>query len=336
MSQLQVAVVGAGSIAQRHLQVLTAHPGCEVVLLCDLDPVTRAETAKRFGIPEQVDTTKAVVQRDDIDAVFVLVSVTAMATVAAEFLQAGLPTFLEKPPGLYSTDTAWLVELAERWGVTAMVGLNRRFYASHLAVQQRLVHHTPLATVTVEAHEDLARIPGRWRSKRGSKIPAAVLRRWAIANGIHALDLLRFFGGEVDEVYSAVQARFEQGFPDAHTAVLRFADGTHGRALMDWMAPGSHRFELRGVGMRATSEPGFGATVLAQRGEAEVRLEPDADDLKFKPGFWKQDSAFLESVRQGAMPQFPAATLADAQRTMVLIEQICQLPDRRSVRAPDA
>lgn len=336
MSQLRVAVIGAGNIAQRHLQVLTAHPGCAVVLLCDLDPVTRAETAKRFEIPEQVETTNAVVRRDDVDAVFVPVSVTAMAAVATAFLQAGLPTFLEKPPGLYSADTALLAELAERRGAIAMVGLNRRYYASHLAVQQRLARHMPLATVTVEAHEDLARLPGRWRARRGSEIPAVVLRRWAVANGIHALDLLRFFGGEVAEVHSPVQARFEQEFPDAHTAVVRFANGTHGRALMDWMAPGNHRFELRGVGVRATSQPGFGTTMLAQRGEAEVRLEPDADDHAFKPGFWKQDSAFLAGVRQGAVPQSPAATLSDAHRTMVLIEQISQLPDRQSVRTPDA
>lgn len=335
MSQLRVAVIGAGNIARQHLQVLTAHPDCQVVLLCELDPVTRAETANRFGIPEQVDAAKAVVQRDDIDAVFVLVSVTAMAAVATEFLRAGLPTFLEKPPGLYSTDTARLAELAERRGVMAMVGLNRRFYASHLEVRQRLLHLGPLATVTVEAHEDLARLPEKWKATRGSEIPVVVLRRWAIANGIHALDLLRFFGGEVAEVHSPVQARFEQGFPDAHTAIMRFASGAQGRALMDWMAPGSHRFELRGVGVRATSQPGFGTTMLVQRGEAEVRLEPDADDQTFKPGFWKQDSSFLESVRRGEMPQFPAPTLADAHRTMVLIEQICQLPDRASPGAPD-
>lgn len=336
MSELRVAVVGAGNIAQQHLRVLTAQSDCRIVLLCDLNPITRAETANRFGIAEHVDATKAVVQRDDIDAVFVLVSVTAVATVATTFLQAGLPTFLEKPPGLYSTETAQLAELAERRGTIAMVGLNRRFYASHLAVQQRLAQHGPLATVTVEAHEDLASLPERWKAMRGSAIPVAVLRRWAIANGIHALDLLRFFGGDVIEVYPTAHARFEQDFPDAHTAVVRFANGAHGRALIDWMAPGSHRFELRGVGMRATSQPGFGATMLAQRGEMEVSLEPDADDRQFKPGFWKQISAFLESVRSGSSPSFPAASLADAHRTMVLIEQICQLPDRESGITLDA
>jgi predicted dehydrogenase len=328
MSQLRVAVVGAGNIAQQHLKVLTSHPECRVVLLCDLDPISRTETAKRFGIPEHFDGTKAVVRRDDIDAVFVLVSVTAVAAVATEFLMAGMPTFLEKPPGLYSTDTERLAEIAHRQGSIAMVGLNRRFYASHLALEQRLRAQSPLATITVEAHEDLVPLAARWRATRGSEVPEAVFRRWAIANGIHALDLLRFFGGEVTEIHSHVHARFEQDFPDAHTAVLRFANGAHGRALIDWMAPGEHRFDLRGVGVRATSQPGFGVTTLAQRGEEESSLEPDVDDLRFKPGFWKQDSAFLNTVREGRGPQFPAASLADAHRTMVLIEQICHLPDR--------
>jgi predicted dehydrogenase len=283
-----------------------------------------------------LDSTAAVVRRDDIDAVFVLVSVTAVAAVAAEFLKAGLPTFLEKPPGLYSADTAQLAELAQRQGAIAMVGLNRRFYASHLALQQRLEPYKPLATVTVEAHEDMALLPVRWAATRRREIPEVVLRRWAIANGIHALDLLRFFGGEVAEVHSPLHGEYEQDFPDAHTAVLRFANGTHGRALIDWMAPGHHRFDLRGVGIRATSQPGFGVTTLAQRGEEDVLLEPDADDLTFKPGFWKQDSAFLDTVRQGRAPQFPAASLADAHRSMVLIEQICHLPDRECAVAHGA
>lgn len=330
MSELRVAVIGAGNIAQQHLQVLTARSDCRVVLLCDRDPAIRLKTANRFSIPEHVDSSAAVVQRDDIDAVFVLVSVTAVAAVAKTFLEVGLPAFLEKPPGLYSTDTAELAELAEQRGTIAMVGLNRRFYSSHLAVQQRLAIHGPLTTITIEAHEDLAGLPERWEARRGSRIPAPVLRRWAIANGIHALDLLRFFGGDVVEINPSIHERFEQDFPDAHTAVLRFANGAHGRALIDWMAPGSHRFELRGVGVRATSQPGFGATTLSQRGEADVRLEPDADDREFKPGFWKQASAFLQAVRLTKPPQFPAASLADAHQTMVLIEQICRLQERET------
>ncbi|MGH2350998.1 MAG: Gfo/Idh/MocA family protein, partial [Chloroflexota bacterium] len=235
MSRLRVAVVGAGNIAQQHLPVLTAHPDCEVALLCDSDPATLAATAARFAVPDQVTDVRAVLGRDDLDAVFVLVSVLQVAEVAGACIAAGLPTFLEKPPGICSADTERLAELQQRRGTIAVVGLNRRFYASHLAARERLLAQGPVVTVTVDAHEDLTRVSR-------AKFPPLVLRRWAYANGIHALDLLRFFGGEVSEIESD-RAQVENAFPDSFTARLRFAGGARGRAAVDWLAPGQHRFE---------------------------------------------------------------------------------------------
>ncbi|MDQ3702421.1 MAG: Gfo/Idh/MocA family oxidoreductase, partial [Chloroflexota bacterium] len=158
MTPVRVAVVGAGNIAQQHLPVLTAHPDCEVVLLCDTDEAMLAESAYRFAIPGRVTDLRAVLGRDDVDAVFVLVSVLRVAEVAGTFIAAGLPTFLEKPPGICSADTARLVELQQQRRTMATVGLNRRFYSSHLAAREQLLAHGPIVSVTVDAHEDLARI----------------------------------------------------------------------------------------------------------------------------------------------------------------------------------
>jgi hypothetical protein len=55
-------------------------------------------------------------------------------------------------------------------------------------------------------------------------------------------------------------------------------------------------------------------------------LEPDADDRRFKAGFWKQDGAFLAGVRAGRQPPFPSPSLADAHATMVLLDRLCGLP----------
>ena len=318
MPRVRIAVIGAGNIAQQHLPVLTNHPDCEVAVLCDLDQATLAATAQRFGIADQTASVDAVLRRDDLDAAFVLVSVLQVANVAGACLAAGLPTFLEKPPGIYSADTAQLAELAERHGTIAMVGLNRRFYSSHQAAREHLLARGPVMTVTVEAHEDLARVSRE-------KFPPVVLRRWAYANGIHALDLLRFFGGDVLEV-EAQRAQVENAFPDCFTAHLRFANGAIGRAAVDWMAPDRHRFEVRAVGVRATSEPGFGATEVAVRGQPPATIAPDEDDRRYKPGFWKQDSAFLAGVCAGRQPVWPAPSLADAHRTMLMIDRICRFP----------
>ena len=67
MSRLRVAVIGAGNIAQQHLPVLTNHPECEVVVLCDVNPELLAESAQRFGISEQEESPDALLRRDDLD-----------------------------------------------------------------------------------------------------------------------------------------------------------------------------------------------------------------------------------------------------------------------------
>jgi len=157
------------------------------------------------------------------------------------------------------------------------------------------------------------------------KFSPLVLQRWAYANGIHALDLLRYFGGHVAEVRSS-RRTVENDFPDSYSATLRFVSGAHGRSAIDWFAPSQHRFELRCVGALATSAVGFGTTTLRVRGQPDETLEPDEDDRRFKAGFWKQATALLEGVRAGKQPSYPSPSLADAHQTMAMIDQICQLP----------
>jgi virulence factor len=195
MSTLRIAVVGAGNIAQEHLRVLTSHPSCEVVVLCDRHPAVLAATARRFAVPEQVQDAAALVGRDDLDAVFVMVTHTATVSVASMFLEVGLPVLLEKPPGLFSADTARLADAHARGGGVAMVGLNRRFYSVNLAA--RALVASALATISLEAHEDLTRMT---KSRFSPTDLPLIMRRRAYANSIHALDLLRYFGGEVRAV----------------------------------------------------------------------------------------------------------------------------------------
>lgn len=167
MSRLRVGVIGAGAIAQQHLPVLTNHPDSEVAVLCDVDPETLAETAQRFGISEQEESPDALLRRDDLDAVYVLVSVLH---VASKFIPAGILTFVEKPPGICSADIARLAALAEQHGTVAMVGLHRRFYSTNLAVRERMAELGPLTTITVEAHQD------QWWSRGAASAPMGPTR----------------------------------------------------------------------------------------------------------------------------------------------------------------
>ena len=311
---LRVAVIGGGHIAQLHLAVLRDLPGVEVCALVDRDPGMLAETADRFEIPTRLSSHAALLEEDRPDAVFVLVSVLQVASVAAEFLRAGIPTFLEKPPGLYTSQTRELAVLAGEHSAPSMVGVNRRFYSNLLRGRELLLEAGPIRSVTVEAHEDLNRVRGN------PKFPDEVLHRWSAANGIHALDLLRLFGGEVADI-AATQHTVEGPMPDCCSAVLRYENGAVGRALMDWFAPGGHRVEARSVGATLTSAVGPTATLKRCGAEPEV-LEWDAIDRQYKPGFYRQAETFVRCVRNGAVLPFPACTLDDAVKTMDMIDAI--------------
>ena len=312
---LNLAVVGLGHIAQQHLAVLRDLPDVRLGAGVDTDRAVLQETGDRFAIARRLTDIQPLLDDERPDAVFVLVSVLRVAEVSGAFLAAGIPTFLEKPPGLYTAQTRQLAATARATGTLAMVGVNRRYYSTNLEGRRRLLDSGGLRTIAVEAHEDVDRI------RRGTKFPLEVLRRWSAANGIHALDLLRFFGGQVARV-TAVQRTFDGPMPDACSALIEFDSGALGRAAMDWTAPGGHRYEARGPGVTLTSEAGLTRLLWHARGRDPEAIELDEVDRAYKPGFYRQDCAFLDGVRRGAMPPFPACSLDDAVQTMALIDAI--------------
>ena len=50
MKKLRIGMVGAGNIANVHLEAYKAVENVEIVAICDINPETLAETAKKFGI----------------------------------------------------------------------------------------------------------------------------------------------------------------------------------------------------------------------------------------------------------------------------------------------
>jgi len=314
MKNLNIAVLGAGNIAQQHLPVLKDLPEIGCITLVDSDPVTLQQTGDRFEIDRRLSSVDDL-KSDSLDAVFVLVSVLAVHEVASRFLSAGIPTFLEKPPGIHTWQTQELADLARENSTLAMVGVNRRFYSTSMAARKTALAAGPIQTVTVEAHEDIQRV------RNGTKFPPEVLHRWSAANGIHALDMIRFFGGDVSSVTS-IQHKVEGEMPDAHGALIEFENGALGRAGMDWLGPGGHRYEIRTAGMTLTSSPGYRTVTVQERGKDRFLLEHDEIDLNYKAGFFRQDSTFIRCVQTGGPLPFPACDLDDAVKTMQLIDEI--------------
>ena len=125
LAGVRVGLVGAGFIAATHVEALAALPGVAVAAIIDPNIKAaerlagKAPGAKVFGSLAEAVTAAA------IDRVHVLVPPHLHHAVAAQALNAGLPTLVEKPLAVSPAEAAALVQLAQEKRVT--LGVNHNF-----------------------------------------------------------------------------------------------------------------------------------------------------------------------------------------------------------------
>lgn len=313
MTKTRIGIIGIGSIAEKHLEVLKSFEDVEITALCNSGHPRIHECGDRFGVSARFTDYRKFLDEAKVDAVFVLVSILQVREVAEECLKRGLPALIEKPPGLSVAETESLAASAAATNCINMVALNRRFYSVMQRAREAILDVGPLVSVVVEA-------PERISDFRAVGHPPEVIQKILVASGIHCIDLLRYFGGDVTEVKSFSNQHFENQ-KDAFGALLRFENGATGHYIANWTSPGRWSVNLYGKGRTITLRPLERGTVFDNNGEPfELPIDP-VDEI-YKPGIYAQARYFIDCVRNQKPAAYPASNLADAVKTMKLIEMI--------------
>jgi predicted dehydrogenase len=123
-TELRVGVVGVGHLGRHHARLLAATPGARLVAVADVDQ-QRAQAAAAATGAEAVTDYRALIGR--VDAVSIAVPTVDHATVAREFLDAGVHVLVEKPMTSTLAEAESLIAAAERAGRVLAVGHTERF-----------------------------------------------------------------------------------------------------------------------------------------------------------------------------------------------------------------
>ncbi len=313
MRSPRVGIVGAGAIAGHHLRAMRATGLVEPAGLTSRTRERAEGLAREFEVPLVTDSLDELVETARPDALMLFVSAENMAAVASDVMRFGLPLFIEKPAGLSPEENAALAERAERMGVRAMVGFNRRFYSVFHKGLAVIRDAGPLLGVFVEGHERF------WRVRDAGAYPESVMDAWMFANGVHTVDLLRFFGGEALVVRSVVHSHRER-HGDQFAAVMELESGAIGEYVAHWYSPGGWRVVLYGDGVTVEFRPLEEARWTGTDFQTHA-IEPDQSDADCKPGFAGQLEAFATLVREGRL-EWPAQDLEGSLRTMQLARAI--------------
>jgi predicted dehydrogenase len=198
---IRTALIGCGGRGRGQLGELSKLDDVELVAVCDPLPEVRTQAADEHGIERRYDSIEKMLDDGQIDAVFVTTPAHLNARAALPCLEAGVPTLLEKPPGMHIEETHQLREAAERSGAQAMVGWQRRFDPMVVEARRIIEGRGPIVQLVGEFHKSMADF------ERGGRFPEIVMQRMLMETPIHSIDLVRALASsDVTEVHSAVSA----------------------------------------------------------------------------------------------------------------------------------
>ena len=114
MSQINIAVIGAGRIAHSHFAGLLNLPQCYRYAICDSCEDGRAEKLKeQYGVEKACTDYKELIGDPKVDAVIVTTPDHTHCEIASAFLRDGKPVLLEKPMALKKEDCDELLRVSK-------------------------------------------------------------------------------------------------------------------------------------------------------------------------------------------------------------------------------
>ncbi|MFU8887624.1 MAG: Gfo/Idh/MocA family protein [Trueperaceae bacterium] len=233
----RVGIIGVGGIAGLHREGYLA-AGADVVALADVHAPTLAARAGAWGVTRTYADYHDLLAAEDLDAVSICAptAVHHPATLAAA--EAGVHVLCEKPIALDLERADAMIAACRRAGVVLMVNHQLRSHAAG-DLAQRMLAAGDLGTLTHvrlrQAHD--------WAGAREVK-PSFATRALAgggtlLDNGCHLMDLARYLGGDVAEVFARVAHRkFDVEVEDTGHVSLAFASGAIGTVEVAWTATG--------------------------------------------------------------------------------------------------
>ncbi|MEU6368797.1 Gfo/Idh/MocA family oxidoreductase [Streptomyces sp. NPDC046931] len=292
---MKVGCIGLGDIAQKaYLPVLGVQPGIELHLQTRTAATLHRVADGLHLSPQQRHAGLDALLDQNLDAAFVHAPTVAHPQIVARLLEAGVPTYVDKPLAYEFADSERLVQLAEDRDVSLAVGFNRRYAPAYAQCADH-----PRELILMQ--------------KNRIGLPEEP-RTMILDDFIHVVDTLRFLvPGPVDDV--TVRARLEDGL--LHHVVLQLAgDGFTALGVMNRLS-GSAEEILEVSGQDTKRQVLNLAEIIDHKGQPTVRRRGDWVPVARQRGIEQAALAFLDAVRAGKV-----ISARDALATHELCERV--------------
>lgn len=203
MKQLRVGIAGYGIVGQRRRKFIDAHSDFKTVAVCDI----KYPKSGVFEDGVKYFTNYKELLEEELDVLLVCLTNDIAAEVTIAGLARNLHVFCEKPPGRDVQDIVNVrLEEEKHPKLKLMYGFNHRYHDSVVKAKE-LIDSGELGNIInlrgLYGKSKIISFQSDWRTKRDIAGGGILLDQ-----GIHMVDLFRYFAGEFEEYHSFVSNDF--------------------------------------------------------------------------------------------------------------------------------
>ncbi|MBA4166420.1 MAG: Gfo/Idh/MocA family oxidoreductase [Chitinophagaceae bacterium] len=229
---VKVGLIGAGKMGISHLSILGAHPGVDVVGVCDTSKMV-TDVLEKYGSFKGFADYKKMLQETNPDAVVVAVPTKFHAAIVKDLLERNIHVFAEKPFCLNASQGEELVHLAKNRRLINQVGYHNKFIGNFTELK-RLVDGGYLGNIYHFVGESYGPVVTKKKADTWRSDPAeggGCLMDYAS----HVIDLVNYILSPVAKVHGAIlKPIYSGGVEDAVYALLELSNKLSGVLSVNW------------------------------------------------------------------------------------------------------
>ncbi len=298
---VKVGVVGLGYFGAHHARHYAANPAAHLVAVADADYARACAAGETYVAEPHADHRELI---GKVDAVSVAVPTSIHHAVAGDFLDAGIPVFVEKPIAADVDAAADLVGRAKRAGVALQVGHIERFSPAFQALAAEVE-----APVLIQA------------IRQGPFKPRAIDVDVVLDLMIHDIDLVLTLARAPVVSVAASGVKVATDTVDIAEARLTFETGLVATLVASRVAPTVDR-RLTVTESRRQFVADLGARQLTVTSHSDVDgVHSKTREFEQADNLAAEIAGFLDSVASGTAPQVDGQAGLDALNVADMIRK---------------
>lgn len=278
-------IIGAGKIAESQMApAIATASGHELVAVSRRALDAAQRFADRHGARRAYDSVEALLEDDQVNAVYVATPPHLHARETVLAAEAGKHVLCEKPMAMTTGESHAMIDACRANGVILTICHYQRFNARHQRIR-RLLEEGTIGQVTaarINFSDRFPPQPGVWHH-----VPQISGGGPVMDLGIHCIDLLRFLCGPAESVSALVETLVDSSpVADTATLLLRLASGAQAVVTSHWTTANHEPERANGLEICGTKGSIIAAPISAKdsAGTLRVLTENGMQDYSVEPG----------------------------------------------------